>query len=84
MHEILAGIIEDFSNFKVLIVKMFSLEYFDLSEKAVINDSNLFLLMKIIGTRTMGNLNGVGISSANMLAHNVVDGSLTKICKIYQ
>ena len=38
MQEMLVDIIDDCSNFKVLIVKNFNLEYFDLSEKVIIHE----------------------------------------------
>ena len=38
----LVDMIDDFSNFKVLIVKNANIEYFDLSEKVIIHDDNLF------------------------------------------
>ena len=42
MQEILASIIDDCYNLKVLIVKKINLEYFDFAENSIIHDDNLF------------------------------------------
>ena len=42
MQEMRFGIIDDCSNFKVLIVKIFNPEYFDLDKKVNIHDHTLF------------------------------------------
>ena len=52
MQEILVDIIDYCYHFKVLIVNVFNLEYFDLAEKSV-HDDTLFELSTIIGTRSM-------------------------------
>ena len=85
MQEIIFDVIDDCSNFKVLIVNFLNLEYFDFDKKRVIiHDDEFFELKKINGTIKWLILNGVGISSVDMLDHNLVDDGLTKICRMYQ
>ena len=56
----IADIIDDCSNFKVIIQKNFNPEYLDLAEKVIIHDNPLFGLKKIICTRTVGNFKCCG------------------------
>ena len=60
MQEIIVDIIYDCSNFKVLIVKLLDLEYFDLPGKIIINDNILFEISTIIGTKTLANFKRCG------------------------
>ena len=53
MQEILVDIIDDCNHFKVLIVNIFNLEYFDLTGEVIIHDNTLFELRIIISTRTI-------------------------------
>ena len=48
-------IIDHFSNLKVPAVNNFNPEYFNLSEKFIIHDDNLFEIRTIICARTMSN-----------------------------
>ena len=52
--------IDDYSNFMFLIVKMFNHEYFDFYEMVTIHDATLFQPSTIIGTITMVNFKRCG------------------------
>ena len=84
MQEILIDKIDCFSSFEVLIVNNFNLEYFYLAKKVVIHDTVLFELRTIIGSITMGNFKWCGHIFILIMAHNLVVGGLTNICRMYQ
>ena len=65
-------------------MKTVNIEYFDLSEKVIIHDNNLFERMKTLVQEKWEISNGVGISSVDMVAHNLFHGGLTNICRMYQ
>ena len=60
MQEIIVGIINDYYNFKVLIVENINLAYFDWDEKVIIHDDNLFELRTIIDKIAMDNFKWCG------------------------
>ena len=76
----IASIIDDCSNFRIPIVNNVNLKYFDLSEKFIINENNLFELGKIIGTKTMGDFKWCG----HIFRCHSRGCGLTNICRIYQ
>ena len=84
MQEMLSDVITIFFNFKVLIVKNFKLEFFYLTAKVIFHDDALSELSKIIQKEQRVILNGVDISSVDMVDQNLVDGGLKNIRRMYQ
>ena len=83
IEEILVDLLDDDCDLKVLILRKFNPEYFNLNKKVLFHDKT-FKLRTVIGSRKVKTMNEVDISSIYMVDHNLLDGGLMNIHRMYQ